>query len=202
MIDNLKRFLNENQEPKAVEKVVSKLSGLLMNGEELEYVAVQKKPAVNLSPDAIALTNKRILFFRPKNLGFSMEFEDYLWKDIRDCHLKEGILGAEFSVRTTMGKESKIDYLPKSQARRLYKSAQEQEEKQLEYRRQLELEEKRASAGNISLSTSTPSNFGSQPAGHTDDPLASLQKLKALLDNHLISQSEFDSTKAEIMKRL
>src|SRR5687768_17573349 len=136
MIDNLKRFLNEDQDPKAVEKIISKLSGLLMNGEELDYVAVQKKPAVNLSPDAIALTNKRILFFRPKNLGFSMEFEDYLWKDVRDCHLKEGILGAEFSVRTTNGRESKIDYLPKSQARRLYKSAQEQEEKQLEYRRQ------------------------------------------------------------------
>lgn len=202
MIDNLKKFLNEDQDPRAVEKIVTKLSELLMNGEEAEYIAVQKRPAVNLSPDCVALTNKRIIFFRPRNLGFSMEFQDYTWKDVRDCHLKEGILGAAFSMRTVGGQESKIDYLPKSQARMVYKFAQEQEEKQLEYRRQLELEEKRAAAGNISLSTSSHPTSQPQPDGSSDDPLASLQKLKSLLDNNLILPSEYDAKKAEILKRL
>lgn len=43
MIDNLKKFLNKEQDLKAIEKIASKLNGILMNGEEVEYIAVQKK---------------------------------------------------------------------------------------------------------------------------------------------------------------
>ncbi len=202
MIENLKKFLNEDQDPKAIEKIADKLNGLLMSGEEVEYIAVQKKPAVNLSPDCIALTNKRIIFCRPKNLGFSMEFQDYIWKDIYDCHMKEGVFGAEFSLKTIKGVLNKIDYLPKNQARKLYTVAQEQEEKQREYRRQLELEDKRAAAGSINVSTATQPQQFTKPIQEADDPLAALQKLKTLLENNLIEQSEFDAKKSEILSRL
>lgn len=202
MIDNLKKFLNEDQDPKAIEKVANKLNGILMNGEEVEYIAVQKKPAVNISPDCVALTNKRIIFCRPKNLGLSMEFQDYIWKDVADCHLKEEIFGAEFMVKTVKGQINKIDYLPKSQARKLYTVAQEQEEVQKEIRRQRDLEDKRASAGNVTVTSNVPTN--SQPTQQTqqDDPMASLQKLKMLLENGLVTQEEFDTKKADILSRL
>ncbi|MEO7177117.1 MAG: PH domain-containing protein [Sediminibacterium sp.] len=199
MIDNLKKFLNEEQDPKAIEKIAAKLNALLMNGEIVEYIAVQKKPAVNFSPDCIALTTKRIIFCRPKNLGLSMDFQDYLWKDIDNCHMKESIFGAEFSVRTVKGEADRIDYLPKAQARKLYIVAQEQEEKQREYRRQLDLEDKRATAGNITVSAGQTSGT---PQTLEDDPMASLKKLKSLLENELISQQEFDTKKAEILARL
>lgn len=204
MIDNLKKFLNEEQDPKAIEKIASKLNGILMNGEEVEYIAVQKKPAVNLSPDCVALTNKRIIFCRPKNLGLSMEFQDYIWKNISDCHLKEGILGAEFTIKTVKGEVNRIDYLPKTQARKLYTVAQEQEEIQKEIRRQIDLEDKRASAGNISVNANVPqhtqqSNENSQKQ---DDPMIALQKLKSLLENDLITQTEFDTKRADILSRI
>lgn len=202
MIDNLKNFLNEEQDPKAIEKIAGKLNGLLMNGEEVEYIAVQKKPAVNLSPDCIALTNKRVIFCRPKNLGLSMDFQDYIWKDIADCHMKESIFGAEFSLRTINGGITKIDYLPKVQARKLYTIAQEQEEKQREYRRQLDLEDKRAAAGNINVSAGQSTGPAISQKNPEDDPMASLKKLKSLLENDLISQQEFDTKKAEILARL
>ena len=112
MINNLKRFLNEEQDSKAVEKLLPKVDGLLTAGEVIEYIAVQKKPAINITPDCIALTNKRIIFCRPKNLGLSMDFQDFLWKDIFDCHMKEGILGADFSVKTTRGLTLMLNYLP------------------------------------------------------------------------------------------
>lgn len=201
MIDNFKKFLNEDQDPKAIEKIAGKLNGILMNGEEVQYIAVQKKPAVNLSPDCVALTNKRIIFCRPKNLGLSMEFQDYIWKDISDCHLKEGILGAEFMLKTVKGQINKIDYLPKSQARKLYTVAQEQEEEQKEFRRQRDLEDKRASAGNITVSTATPTNQNVQQTNQ-EDPMTSLQKLKTLFDNGFVTQEEFDTKKAEILSRL
>lgn len=201
-MDNFKMFLNEDQDPKAIEKVAGKLNGVLMNGEEVQYIAVQKKPAVNLSPDCVALTNKRVIFCRPRNLGLSMDFQDYVWKDIVDCHLREGVLGSEFMLKTIKGQTDKIDYLPKSQARKLYTVAQEQEEQQREYRRQRELEEKRAAAGNVTVTAGGPTNQQSTQQLQQDDPLASLQKLKSLLDAELISQEEFDAKKADILSRL
>lgn len=202
MIENLKKFLNEEQDPKAIEKIAGKLNGLLMKGEIVEYIAVQKKPAVNLSPDCVALTTKRIIFCRPKNLGLSMEFQDYLWKDIHDCHMKENMFGAEFTLRNIKGVVNRIDYLPKNQARKLYSLAQEQEEIQREYRRQLDLEDKRAAAGNITLSTGQNASAAPVNAAIEDDPMASLKKLKSLLENDLITQQEFDAKKAEILARL
>ncbi|GAL76075.1 hypothetical protein JCM19275_2207 [Nonlabens ulvanivorans] len=96
-MENLKKYLNEQQDPAAVQKILEKVSDLLTTNEVIEYIAVQKKPALNLSPDCISLTNKRIIFCRPKTFGFSMDFQDFQWKDVRDCHMKEGIMGATFS---------------------------------------------------------------------------------------------------------
>ena len=42
MIDNLKKILIEDQDPKAIEKITSKLDNLLMSNEEVGYIAVQK----------------------------------------------------------------------------------------------------------------------------------------------------------------
>lgn len=212
MID-LKKILNEDQDPKAIEKVIDKLNGFLMTGEEVEYIAVQKKSAVNLSPECVALTNKRVIFCRPKNLGLSLEFQDYVWKDVVNCHLKEGILGSEFTLVTTIGQTNKIDYLPKTQARKLYTMAQEQEEVQRELRRQMALEEKRAAAGNVSLNAAPqdttqqaplqPEKPMAQAAPQPQDELTvTLQRLKNLFENGLITQEEYDAKKADVLSRI
>lgn len=201
MTEQLKNFLNEQQDPKAVEKIFGKVKDLLTTGEEVEYIAVQKKPAVNLSPDCVALTTKRIIFCRPKNLGLSMEFQDYIWKDVADCHMKEEIFGAEFKVKSVKGNVSSIDYLPKAQARKLYQIAQGKEEEQREIRRQRDLEEKRAAAGGVTVTATMPNQTADNNIKQ-DDPMIALQKLKTLLDNGLVTQQEFDTKKAEIISRL
>ncbi|WP_442786838.1 PH domain-containing protein [Flavobacterium suncheonense] len=126
MIDNLKKILNEDQDPKAIEKITSKLENLLMTNEEVGYIAVQKKPAVTILPDSIVVTNKRIIICKPKNLGLSMEFIDFNWDEIAASFVKEGILGAEFTFSTKNELTHTIDYLPKNQARKLYTFAKEQ----------------------------------------------------------------------------
>ena len=126
MLDNLKKILNEDQDPKAIEKITSKLENLLMSNEEIGYIAVQKKPAVTILPDSIVVTNKRIILCKPKNLGLSMEFVDYDWDDIAASFVKEGILGAEFTFSTKSDLTHTVDYLPKNQARKLYTFAKEQ----------------------------------------------------------------------------
>jgi hypothetical protein len=126
MKEQFKKFLNEEQDPKAIEKITSKLNDLLMKGEEVGYIAVQKKPAITVFPDSIVLTNKRIIICKPKNLGLSMDFTDYTWDDIAGAFVKENILGSEFSFNTNTDLSISIDYIPKIQARKIYTYAKEQ----------------------------------------------------------------------------
>ncbi|CAI8858676.1 PH domain-containing protein [Chryseobacterium sp. IT-36CA2] len=207
---NLKNFLNEEQDPQAVEKLLGRINSLLTSQEVVEYIAVQKKPVINLSPDCIALTNRRIIFCRPKNFGLSMDFQDYSWVDIADCHIKEGIVGATFIMRTTNGFTNMMDYLPKNQARKLYQFAQEVEERMRGLRREKNLETLRASAGGVTVNNATP--IIAQPQQfqeekkplliENEDPFALLQKLKDLKENGIISPEEFETKKNEVLSRV
>jgi hypothetical protein len=216
----IEKFLNDQQDPKAVEKVYTRLVDLLTTGEEIIYIATQKKPLVNLFPDCIALTNKRVLFFTPANLGLSIKFIDFVWKDIVDVFTKEEIIGAIFSVRTTNGAEMGVDYLPKVQGRKLYQYAQERKEAEREARRLRDLEEKRAESGSINLNEHV--NTPAQPAAPMPEPQAvpiatappvqaapkqdelteKLKKLRTLFDNGLISQEEYNAKKLELLSDL
>jgi hypothetical protein len=126
MIDNLKKFLNEEQDPKAIEKITSKLNDLLMKNEEIGYIAVQKKPALTVFPDSIVVTNKRIIICQPKNMGLSMNFTDFTWDEVEGTFMKENILGSEFSFSTKTQIQVSIDYIPKIQARKISTFAKEQ----------------------------------------------------------------------------
>jgi len=221
------KFLNDQQDPKAVEKVYTRLVDLLTTGEEIIYIATQKKPLVNILPDCVALTNKRILFFTPANLGLSIKFVDFVWKDVIDVFIKEEIIGAVFSAKTTNGAEMGVDYLPKVQARKLYQYAQERKEEEREARRLRDLEEKRAESGsfNFEHQQSAPATPVHQPEPqpepvYTAPPVAvappppvheepkkdelteKLKKLRVLFDNGLISQDEYNAKKLELLSDL
>lgn len=228
MIDNLKKILNEDQDPKAIEKITSKLENLLMSNEEIGYIAVQKKPAVTIFPDSIVVTNKRIILCKPKNLGLSMEFIDYDWDDIAGSFVKEGILGADFTFTTHSDLTHTVDYLPKNQARKLYTYAKEQldvlknpkaapfvEEVKLETPANDSIEEVQTEEV-THFAELMPSNDGirdtevevpiSEEKGlahlSQDELFGKLQNYKKLLDNGLILQGEYDKLKAEILKYL
>ncbi|SFT20291.1 PH domain-containing protein [Mucilaginibacter polytrichastri] len=214
MID---KFLSDQQEPKAVEKVYSRLKELLPAGEETLYIATQKKPLVNILPDCIAVTNRRVLFFTPANLGLSIKFLDFTWKDIADVSVKEEIIGAVFSVTTTKGAEMGVDYLPKVQARKLYQFSQQCRE---EERKRVERQE-----GHIINIPAEQQPVAHQPAPapvappvaipapepepvHIPEPVVAakpdeltekLKKLKVLFDNGLISQEEYNAKKLDLL---
>lgn len=210
------KFLSDEQDPKALEKVYSRLVDLLTTGEEIIYIAVQKKPLVNILPDCIAITNKRVLFFTPANLGLSIKFVDFVWKDIVDVYTKEEIIGAIFSVKTTNGAEMGVDYLPKVQARKLYQYAQERKEAEREARRLRDLEEKRAESGSMQFEHQPAPVAQSAPAQPEPKPeivtpqvetkpdvlTEKLKKLKMLFDNGLISQEEYNQKKLDLLSDL
>lgn len=227
MIDNLKKILNEDQDPKAIEKITAKLENLLMSNEEVGYIAVQKKPAVTIFPDSIVVTNKRIILCKPKNLGLSMEFIDYDWDDIAGSFVKEGILGADFTFTTNSDLTHTVDYLPKNQARKLYTYAKEQldllknpkvatpivEEAKAETLivEEVPTEEVTLYAeimptpNDVIRDTEVEAPISEEKglAHLTQDELfAKLQNYKKLLDNGLILQGEYDRLKGEILKFL
>lgn len=232
MLDNLKKLLNEDQDPKAIEKISAKLENLLMSHEEVGYIAVQKKPAITVFPDSIVVTNKRIILCKPKNLGLSMEFVDYDWNDIAGTFVKEGILGSDFTFTTQSDLTHTVDYLPKNQARKLYTFAKEQldalknplvtptaapvvetpkAETTPETIEEPEVEEVHDFAEIIPVAQSGYRDEKQFPEATAEQSLAELsqdalfeklQNYKKLLDNGLILQGEYDRLKAEILKYL
>ena len=225
MIDNLKKFLNEEQDPKAIEKITSKLNDLLMKNEEVGYIAVQKKPALTVFPDSIVVTNKRIIICQPKNMGLSMNFTDFTWDEVEGTFMKENILGSEFSFSTKTQIQVSIDYIPKIQARKISTYAKEQldllknplvaEESNIQVPEfiQEEIEEvETEEVVNYAEIMPAISNFAEPIKENTatstekspnelsqDELFAKLQNYKKLLDNGLILQGEYDAFKKEIL---
>jgi hypothetical protein len=213
MNEQLKKFLNEEQDPKAIEKVMSKLSDLLMKNEEIGYIAVQKKPAITVLPDSIVVTNKRIIICQPKNLGLSMNFTDYSWDEIESTFVKEGILGSDFSFVTKTEISVTIEYIPKVQARKMYAFAKEQIDllkggsglNTNAAVEEVETEEVSSFAEIMPAQTPSFSEFSSMDADKplnelsSDELFEKLQNYKKLLDNGLILQGEYDALKKEIL---
>lgn len=222
------RFLNDEQDPKAVEKVLGKLSDLLVSGEELLYLAVQKKPAVNLLPDCIVVSNKRIFYCEPANFGMTMNFKDISWKSIKEVSFKEEIFGSKFICVPQHGENIITEYIPKVQARKLYQAAYEQLEAYKEQLKQAEQEERRAkiaeapqaipSENEAQPNAWTATNAVPEPSAPNPEPIATvpvwntpepedettlkLRKLKTLYDKQLITLEEYEAKKASILADL
>lgn len=199
---SIKELVTEDQDPKVIEKVLPKVQEYCTSNEEVQYIAVQKKTlGVNFSPDCIALTNKRIILIRPKSFGLSLNFKDFSWMNVADVHMKEGVFAATITIKTTSGQTDSMEDIPKAQARRLYRFAQEMEETKKEERRQRDLEDKRAIAGG-GITINTPSHQPQATVAPVEDPMEKLTKLKSMLDMGILTQAEFDAKKTDILSKM
>jgi hypothetical protein len=231
MKDQIKKFLNEEQDPKAIEKITSKLNDLMMKNEEIGYIGVQKKPAITVFPDSIVLTNKRIIICQPRNLGLSMDFIDFTWDQIEATFVKENILGSEFSFSTKTDMTVSIDYIPKIQARKISTYAKEQldilkhgveqvitTEANVEIEEEIEEIETEEVTNFAEIMPTTSADFTNQLVDEVsgvesfkedgfsglsqDELFEKLQNYKKLLDNGLILQGEYDAFKKEILSHM
>jgi hypothetical protein len=200
--DNISEDLHLN-------KALQHLNSVLVTGETLEAWAIQRR--------LFALTNRRILiaatsgrFIRIKRglLG-GFDMTDFRWQDLGDAKIKVGIFGADIfmkiysSTDLAISKDSnQILILPgfrKEQAEKIYRLAQAQDQSWREKRRVRELEELRAKSGGVTIG----SNIGSQQtANASEDAATKLKQAKQMLDNKLITDSEYESIKAKIISGL
>lgn len=194
-------LLLDGQPEAVVAKIAARVEEILTPQETIQYIAVQAKP-IAIAPDCIAITNRRLIVFHQKMLG-QMHFEDYLWMHLHDAKITEGILFADVWFRTTDGQVVNMGYLPKVQARRVYRVAQQREEDAIEVRRARWMEEQRAGASNLVVNATTPAPTVPQSVQSSEsDPVEKLQQLKKMLDAGLIAQSEYDATKARILSAM
>lgn len=184
---HIDQYINDGQDPRVVEKLLLKLQDILASsGEDITYIAVQKKPAVTLFPDSIALTNKRLFICKSTKLGLASDFDILPWKAIESLSFKEGILGAQVIFAQADGDSLTMAYIPKNQARKLYQAG-------------------------IEALQAQPTNNGDNDADLTtalitaepgDELTIKLKKLKSLFERELITEAEYENKKNELLSQL
>ena len=193
---------NSENVPKALEH----LNSVLVKGETLEAWAIQRR--------LFALTHRRILIaatsgrFIKIKLGLLGGFEmtDFRWQDLGDARIKVGIFSADIFVKIfnstdlaiseNSAQELILTGFGKEGTEQIYRLAQAHDQSWREKRRIRELEELRAKSGGITLENSS----GIQQTGNTsEDAVSKLQQAKQMLDNKLITDSEYESIKARLI---
>lgn len=185
---NIDPYISDGQDPAVVEKLLLKLLDMLPSeGEEITYIAVQKKPAVTLFPNSIVLTDKRVFICKPTKLGLATDFDIVGWQQVANFSFKEGILGAQVTVAQQDGTESTVGYIPKSQARKLYKAG-------------MEAWQACAAANEMAVIDHRSAKLlADQPV---DELTEKLEKLKSLFERGLITDVEYEQKKMELLSQL
>ncbi|HEV3223520.1 MAG TPA: PH domain-containing protein [Puia sp.] len=193
-----------------IDKAIQHLKSVLVSGETLDAWSVQVRLfALTHRRMLIAATTGRFIVIKRSLFG-GFEMNDFRWQDLGDVKLKVGIFGADIYIKKfgstdlAMNKNAS-DYLSltgfkKDQTENIYRLAQAQDQAWREKRRVRELEELRAKSGGYNLTTmqtGIPVTNNS-----SEDSLSRLQKAKAMLDNKLITDSEFETIKARIISGL
>jgi hypothetical protein len=198
------------------------LQTVLIDGEELRHVAMQRRIyALVTRRTAAASTTGRFIVLNRRLLGGYAMF-DVRWQDIKSANITVGMLTSTLTVQyssnlsdTAMDEGStrtvQVRGLLTEPAQALYRDCQSEEQAWREKRRVRSIEEMRAKAGGVQIATGvyptgTP-QFSDRPlelAAPADSAAhatiaAKLMQAKELLTKGLITDSEYETIKARII---
>lgn len=188
-------------------KPLEHLRSVLIPSETLEAWAIQRR-IFSLSHRRLLLaaTSGRLILLTRRLLG-GFDVSDIRWQDLEEVTLRVGTFGADLLVRAgratdfaSQGNQGSQRFefkgLRKDQAQSVYRICQAQDQSWREKRRVRELEELRARAGGIQV-TQGPGNYAG--AAGQPDAVRRLQEAKQMLDEKLITDSEYEAIKAKIV---
>ena len=194
----------EVQSEPRLARALEQLSALLVPGETIEAIAVQRRIfALTHRRALVAATTGRLVGME-RGLFGSFHPTSVRWQDLKEARVEVGTIGATLTVfffgspdLAIAGHEASRIYkgLRKAEAEAVYRVCQAQDQAWREKRRVRELEEMRAKSGGIQLPTAAA-------GGAQEDTVARLEKAKAMLDKGLISDAEFEALKARIVNTL
>jgi hypothetical protein len=186
-------------------KALDHLNSVLVTGETLAAWTIQRRLfALTHRRILIAATSGRFIKIKRGLLG-GYDMTDFRWQDLGDARIKVGIFGADLFVKVfnstdlasteNSSQELILNGFRKEGTEQIYRIAQAQDQAWREKRRIRELEELRAKSGGITLGN----NSGTQQANTSEDAVSKLQQAKQMLDNKLITDSEYESIKARLI---
>lgn len=190
-----------------LEKPLEHLRSVLIPSETLEAWAVQRRIfALTHRRLLLAATSGRLILLTRKLLG-GFDVSDIRWQDLEEVTLRVGMLGADLLVRSgratdfaSQGNTASLRFefkgLCKDQAQAVYRICQAQDQAWREKRRIRELEELRARSGGIQMGSASG---GYTPPGGQPDAVRRLAEAKQMLDQKLITDSEYEAIKAKIV---
>lgn len=206
---------------------LAELRSVLIPEETLEAWAVQRRIfALKHRRLLLAATSGRLIWIDRKLFG-GFDVSNIRWQDLEEVNLRVGMLSAELIVRAgraaDLASEGAVGSrvyafkgLRKEQAQAVYRICQAQDQAWREKRRIRELEELRARSGAFQLGGATayggaaaspaggaaagsPGGEAARGAAGESDAVRRLQDAKRMLDERLITDSEYEAIKARIL---
>jgi hypothetical protein len=202
MIDKI----STDKEHPHVIKAIEHLNSVLVAGETVDAWAIQRRLfSLFHRRILVAVTSGRFIKIERGLIG-GFQMTDFRWQDIGDAKLKVGIFGADVQLSIFGSTDLAISKnyrgtiicngFRKDQLQHIYRLAQAQDQAWREKRRIRELEELRAKSGGLNLGHN--SGF-QQSSNSSDDATVKLQLAKQMLENKLITDSDYESIKARII---
>ncbi len=191
---------------------LKELNGLLVPGERLLAYAVQRRVfALSHRREIIGATTGRFIGLSRGLIGGYTPV-DVRWQDLKDVNIRAGIFGADLTISSlatddfgshghTAGGRQVFAGLRKDQAQEVYKICQAQEQSWREKRRVRDLDELRAESGGVQFGN-MPMAGGVAAPSATGDPTERLRRAKQMLDDGLITDTEYESIKARVVDNL
>jgi hypothetical protein len=195
------------QDESGAERALEALRSVLIPAETLEAWAIQRRLfALTHRRLLVAATSGRLILVTRHLLG-GFDVSDMRWQDLEEVTLHVGVFGADLVVRAgraadlasqgaTGSRRLEFPGLRKEQAQAVYRICQAQDQSWREKRRVRELEELRARSGGIQV-TSGP--VAAASGATQSDAVRRLQEAKQMLDARLITDSEYEASKARIV---
>ncbi|THD77525.1 MAG: SHOCT domain-containing protein [Phenylobacterium sp.] len=200
------------------------LQTLLIDGERVRAWALQHRIyALVHRRHLAAATSGRFIFMTRPILG-GYDPVTIRWQDLRDANLQVGMVTASLTLAysanlsdTAAGEGGervlRAPGLEIGPAQALYRECQAQEQSWREKRRVRSIEEMRAQAGGVQIATGVypqgaagaPERVIEQPGPaqpRDDDPTHRLARARDMLNQGLISDSEYEAIKARIVGAL
>src|SRR5690606_28448608 len=120
---------------------------------------------------------KRLFVCKSTKLGLVSDFDIVPWQRVENLSFKEGILGAQVTVVQQNEVETTVKYIPKKQARKLYKAG---------------MEALRVSALHVEKTGVDGAVLPPLTDHPADELTLKLQKLKSLFERDLITEAEYE----------
>ena len=187
------------------------LNSVLTADEKLEAWAIQRRVfALNHRRIALGATSGRFLAITRPLLG-GFELTDVRWQDLKEVHLRVGLLGADLRLTAYTGSDLASASGPvrvlfsqglrKDPAQALYRICQAHDQAWREKRRVRDLEELRARSGGIQFSAG-PAGGAASAAAAEGDAANRLRSAKSMLESGLITDAEYEALKAKIISNV